>query len=231
MKIKELSLSERPRERLLSYGPAAVSNGELLSILLRSGTKQLNVLEVAQTLLRECEGSLVKISQLSIEHLCHFPGIKADKAATLVAAFELGRRFISETSCVKEKAITCCKDAYRALIPMFKGLEHEEAWVIFLDKGHRIIDIQSLGIGSDDRVVIAPRQIVRRAIELSAISLIIAHNHPSGNPEPSEADINMTLSIHNTCKTCDTNFLDHIVVTDHNFYGFAEEKIVSPEDL
>lgn len=231
MKIKELSLSERPRERLLSYGPGAISNGELLSILLRSGTKHMNVLEIAQTLLSGCGGSLVKISQLSIEQLCQFPGIKSDKAATLMAALELGRRFILETNTVKEKAITCCGDAYRALLPMLKGLEHEEAWIILLDKGHRVIDIQSLGIGSDDRVVIAPRQIARRAIETGAISLIMAHNHPSGNPEPSEADINMTLSIHNTCKTCDINFLDHIVITDHNFYSFAEEKIFSLEDL
>ena len=226
MKIKELSLNERPRERLLSAGPAALSDGELLAVLLRTGTSQMNVLDVARTLLLRCNNSLVEMSRLSTEQLCAVPGIKKDKAATIMAALELGRRFIGEHNERPEEKIKCAVDAYNLLIPMLKGLDHEEGWLILLDKGSRVIEAMSLGIGSDDTVAIGIKLIIRLALEKGAAAVIVAHNHPSGDPEPSDADIKMTMAIHKACSVCDISFLDHVIVCDSRLFSFAEEKCI-----
>ncbi len=226
MKIKDLSLCERPRERLLSFGPAALSNGELLAILLRTGTKEINVLDISRNLLKECNGSLIALSRLGERELCTFPGIKQDKAATLLAAFEIGRRFFSESKDPEDKPILCAKDAYEILISALKGTQHEEAWVIFMNRAHKAIFVQALGIGSDDSVSINTKQIVKMALEKGAAAIILAHNHPSGNPSPSRADLSVTEALHKVCSACDVDLLDHIILCDHSFYSFADEKIV-----
>ncbi len=226
MKIKELSICERPRERLLSYGPGALSNGELLSILLRSGTKNMNVLDVARNLLKECGGSLIALSRLTERELCTFPGIKQDKATTLMAAFELGRRFFAEGREAEDRPILSAKDAYEVLISSLKGTEHEEAWVILMNKAHKVIYVQALGIGCTDAVAINARQVVKLALEKGAQALILAHNHPSGNPSPSRADLTVTETLHKTCSACDIDLLDHIILCDHSYYSFADEKII-----
>ncbi len=226
MRIKDLTSCERPRERLLSMGPGALSNGELLAILLRNGTKGHNVLDIARELLNGCDGSLVVLSRLTERELCTFQGIRDDKAATLMAAFEIGRRFFSERLESEDKPIMCAKDAYENLIPYLKGADHEEAWIILLNKAHKVIYIQTLGIGTTESVAINARQIAKLALEKGASAIILAHNHPSGNPEPSRADISITDTLHKTCSACDIDLLDHIIVCDQAFYSFADERIV-----
>lgn len=212
---------------MLSHGAAALSNSELLAVLLRTGTPGNNVMEICRMLLNSCDGSLVALSRMGEKQLCTFPGIQSSKAATIMAVFELGRRFVQETVTQQTKrTVTCARDAYDAMIPILKGLDHEEALIILLDKAHRITDHLRLGVGSFDAVSVNPRQVAKTALEKGAESIILVHNHPSGQPVPSKADIRLTEAVHKTCTLCDISLLDHIIICDNCFYSFADEKVI-----
>ena len=226
MKIKEICLSERPRERMLSAGPSALSNGELLALIIRNGTAQMNVLDLSRHLLNKCQGSLVALSRLSIEQLCEIKGIKEDKACIIQAVFELGRRFISEGQERETPRIANSMDAYRLLLPLLKGVAHEEAWIIILDSAHKVLNLQAIGIGNSESVVIESKQIVRMVLENGGSALILAHNHPSGNAYPSEADIKMTQNLSNACGIFNISLLDHLIVCDGEYYSFSESKCI-----
>ena len=226
MKIKEICLSERPRERMLSAGPSALSSGELLALIIRNGTAQMNVLDLSRHLLNKCQGSLVALSRLSIEQLCEIKGIKEDKACIIQAVFELGRRFISEGQERETPRIANSLDAYRLLLPLLKGVAHEEAWIIILDSAHKVLNLQAIGIGNSESVVIESKQIVRMVLENGGSALILAHNHPSGNAYPSEADIKMTQNLSNACGIFNISLLDHLIVCDGEYYSFSESKCI-----
>ena len=164
------------------------------------------------------------MSRLSTEQLCAVPGIKKDKAATIMAALELGRRFIGEHNERPEEKIKCAVDAYNLLIPMLKGLDHEEGWLILLDKGSRVIEAMSLGIGSDDTVAIGIKLIIRLALEKGAAAVIVAHRLYASTAHL--IDIKMTMAIHKACSVCDISFLDHVIVCDSRLFSFAEEKCI-----
>lgn len=223
MKLKDFSVSEMPRERMLAFGPGALSNGELLAILLRTGTAKKNVLDLSREVLKKCNDSLVMLSRLDLRRLREFDGIKNDKAATIMAAFELGRRFVVETASLEEIVVDSAASAYRTLIPVMKGLGHEEVWVIFLNRALKLIDMQAVGIGSGSGVSVEAGEVVKVAIEKGAFALILAHNHPSGNPQPSRSDIQVTSDLRNCCRVCGIGFLDHVIVCDNSFYSFSEE--------
>ncbi len=225
MKIKDLSTSERPRERLLSSGPQALSNGELLAVLLRSGTASSNVLDLSRSLLRSCEGKLVKLSQMDINELCRAPGMGPAKAAVLAAAFELGRRFSDERTGSPGRIITGSYTVYEMMIPYLKGISHEECWVLFLDKRQRVCSRERMSSGSPDGVQMDPGTIVRLAMSRSARGIILVHNHPAGNPEPSQEDIRLTQNLARAATACSITLLDHIIVSDDSFYSLAEEKL------
>ena len=226
MKIKEICLSERPRERMLSAGPSALSNGELLALIIRNGTAQMNVLDLSRHLLNKSQGSLVALSRLSIEQLCEIKGIKEDKACIIQAVFELGRRFISEGQERETPRIANSLDAYRLLLPLLKGVAHEEAWIIILDSAHKVLNLQAIGIGNSESVVIESKHIVRMVLENGGSALILAHNHPSGNAYPSEADIKMTQNLSNACGIFNISLLDHLIVCDGEYYSFSERKCI-----
>lgn len=225
MKLKDFSLSEMPRERLLAFGPGALSNGELLAILLRTGTSQKNVLDLSREILKECGDSLVALSRLSLKQLRGFDGIKNNKAATIIAAFELGRRFVGESAARDEVVVCSAESAYKTLIPVMKGLGHEEAWVILLDRGLKMLDMQAIGVGSGGGVSIEPGEVAKKAIEAGANGLILAHNHPSGNPTPSKSDIKVTSDMKSCCNVCGLTLLDHVIVCDNSYFSFSEEKV------
>ena len=227
MKIKDLSESERPRERLLSSGPQALSNGELLAVLLRSGTSGANVLDVARSLLRGCDGRLVRLSQLSGSELCRAPGIGASKAAVIMAAFELGRRFADERTGSPGRIVTGARTVYDMMVPNMKGLSHEECWVLLLDKRGRVFSRERVGSGSADEVPLDPRRVVQLALSRGARSLILVHNHPAGNPEPSPADTSRTQALARASSAVGLRLLDHIIVSDDSFYSFSDEKLYS----
>lgn len=228
MKILELCESERPRERLARQGVRSLADGELLAVLLRTGTRELSALELARRLLGSVDGprKLTALARASAARLAAVPGIGPAKAATLAAAFELGRRMFAEAS-APGIAIAGPSDICAVMHPRLRGLDHEECWVLFLDASNHLIASEMMTTGGLDSTVLDCRMVVRRALELRAAALVLVHNHPSGNPVPGRADIVMTERLRGACKTFEISLLDHVIIADDCFYSFDEETVDS----
>ena len=225
MKIKDLFRDERPRERLLNNGAESLSNAELLAVLLRTGTRKMNAVELARNLLEDSDGMIGGIASMSIDRLLKLNGVGPAKAATLAASFELGRRCALESVNTKRKPITSPSSVYRLMIPHMKTLDHEECWVLFLNRSNHLIGREMMSSGGLESTIMDCKSIVRRALEKKASGLILVHNHPSGSPLPGTADIKQTQSLKNALKTCDISLVDHVVVADSSYYSFADEEI------
>lgn len=229
MKIKDMCDVERPREKLLRRGAEALSDGELLAIFIVSGTAGCSALESAQRLLVEAGGSLAALAGMDRKRLMSVPGVAEGRAATLLAAFELGRRFVGEAYRYERTAITSPKQVYLHMIPSLKGLDHEECWVMLLNKSRFVIDTVRASVGAEDATLIDSRIIVRLALDRRAAHVVLVHNHPSGNPVPSMADIRETESLKEALGTCGLCLMDHVVICDDCFYSFdSEETAISP---
>lgn len=223
MKIKDLCADERPREKMLGKGASALSNAELLAILLRTGTEGRNALEVAQILLSAAGGSLTAASRMSVSELCRIDGIGTGKAVTIGAALELGKRLCSEVPDVRKNIIHSPADVYRELSSVMRGLQHEECWILYLSRNNRVISREQLSVGGQSETIVEIKSVVRRALDLRASSLILVHNHPSGDPHPGNADIKLTLNLRKALDTFDISLLDHVIVSDGRYYSFADE--------
>jgi DNA repair protein RadC len=184
MKIKEMCSEERPREKMLSKGPEALSNAELLAILLGSGTKDMNAVEVAQTLLSKAGGSMLNLARMSVEKLCEISGIGQKKAVSIKAAMELGKKFALEKPDQELKSIISSEMAYEIMLPTMIGLDHEECWVMYLNRANYLIKKEKASSGGLTATVIDTKEVVRKALEAQASGIILFHNHPSGNPRP-----------------------------------------------
>lgn len=223
MKIKDLCADERPREKMLGKGASALSNAELLAILLRTGTEGRNALEVAQILLSAAGGSLTAASRMSVSEFCRIDGIGTGKAVTIGAALELGKRLCSEVPDVRKNIIHSPADVYRELSSVLRGLQHEECWILYLSRNNRVISREQLSVGGQSETIVEVKSVVRRALDLRASSLILVHNHPSGDPHPGNADIKLTLNLRKALDTFDISLLDHVIVSDGRYYSFADE--------
>lgn len=227
MKIKELFPDERPRERLLVNGAGSLSNVELLAVLLRTGTSKMNAVELARSLLEESEGKIEAIASMNIEKLLKLDGLGPAKAASLSAAFELGRRCMSEDGGKRKKTISSPAGAGRIMLPHMKGLDHEECWVLYLDRANHLIGKEMMSSGGLESTIMDCKMIARKALEKKASGLILVHNHPSGNPLPGEADIRQTQSLKRALCTCDISLIDHVIIAGSSFYSFADEQCYS----
>ena len=225
MKIKELTEGERPRERMLEYGPEALGTGELLAILLRSGTAGESAVELAQRLLALAGGSLVQLSQMPLERLRSLRGLGGTKVLPVIAALELGRRFLSEKSRVEKISIIAPAQVYRLMKPSLKGLETEECWVIYLNSARYIIGREKVSTGGLSATILDVKKIASLALDRKAQSLILVHNHPSGNPRPGSEDLNQTRALRNALDSLSIALLDHIVFCDDCYYSFADELV------
>lgn len=226
MKIKELFLDERPRERLLRNGAESLSNVELMAILLHTGTRSMNVLELSRSLLEVSDGKLGGIASMSIDNLLKLKGLGPAKAATLAAAFELGRRCSGERSSPGRKSVSSPGVVYRIMIPHMKTLDHEECWILYLNRSNQLIGKEMMSSGGMECTVMDCKMITRRALEKKASGLILVHNHPSGSPMPGTADINQTRNLRKALSACDISLLDHVVIADSSYYSFADEQVV-----
>lgn len=224
MRLKDYCSDEMPRERLLDKGAATLSNVELLAILLRSGTGKMNVIDLARHLLSESGGTLRGVASMSVDRIQDMDGIGPGKAACLAAAFELGERLAQER--LGAVSMASPKAVYRMMLPLMRRLDHEECWVLFLNRRNMLLSKERMSSGGDDSTVIDSKAIARRAIERKASALILVHNHPSGNALPSLADINMTQSLRRALNTCDIPLLDHVIVCADSYYSFADEELV-----
>ncbi len=226
MKIKDLCEDERPREKMMDKGASALSNTELLAILLRTGTEKMNVIDLAREVLKSADGKLNGIAGMSAEVLCRIEGIGPSKAVTLAAAFELGRRCASETITDIRTAITSPKTVFRIMLPLLRGLDHEECWILFLNRSNFLISKEKLSSGGLDSTTLDCRHILKKALEKQASGIIVVHNHPSGSALPGTADIQSTKMLDRALKACDLSLLDHVVIAESNYYSFADEELV-----
>ena len=226
MKMKDLMPEERPVEKFLSRGPAALSNGELLAIILRTGTGEENALELAQRLLLEAGGSLRSLADMDVELLRTLKGIGRKKAACLGAALELGRRFFEEGNTVSRVSVNRPEDVYRAMIPHLRGRDHEECWVLYLNAANYVICKEMESLGGSENTVLDVRRVVKKALDRKAAALILIHNHPSGNPRPGKHDISRTNDLRNALRAFNIDLLDHIIISDGCFFSFGSDALV-----
>lgn len=223
MKISEWGKNERPRERLERFGAENLSDAELLAILIRTGAKSVNAADLARELLAASGGSLAGLSLMSLERLSAHPGIGKVKAITLKAAFELGRRFAAEASdSFRNTSINDSRKAFSLLYPHLKDLDHEECWVIFLNRGNKVISLDRISKGGSSATIVDRKIILKMAVEKLAGGIILAHNHPSGNRFPGEADIRETKALKEAARIMDIALMDHIIIAGSGYYSFSD---------
>ncbi len=225
MRIKELCADERPREKMFSKGAEALSNAELLAILIGSGTKKDNVLVVANKLLAAGGGRLSGIASMDSHEIMSMDGIGSGRYAAITAAFELGRRCCLEAPGLEKVPICDPAMVYKLMIPRMKGLDHEEFWVIFLTRANYVIQKEMISMGGLSATVVDPRTVVRKALEKRASGIVMVHNHPSGNPMPGKDDLEQTGAMRKAAGTFNISLLDHIIICDDRYFSFSNEKV------
>ena len=223
--VKDLPLDDRPREKLLLRGAQNLTDAELLAILLRTGTKGRSVVKVAQELINDC-GNLAMLSSRSVSSLKKNKGIGNDKAATLLAAFELSRRIQVQSKWFSDKKITSPQDVAEIFVPLLRDELREHFCVVCLNSANKIIKHEVISIGNLNSSVVHPREIFKAAIDNNSASIILIHNHPSGNPEPSNEDISITKKVVESGKIMDIPVFDHIIIAGNGFTSFVEKRLI-----
>lgn len=216
---------ERPREKLMQKGKNNLSEAELIAILIRTGSRNESAVELARKLLDSAGNNLIELGKRNISDLIRLRGMGATKAATLVAAMELGRRRQSSDA-IQRKQIRKSQDIYNYLGPQIADLPHEEFWIIALNRNNRVIGARKIGSGGIDSTIADVRIILRYCLENGASALILCHNHPSGNLKPSESDIRLTGKVKKSAELMDINLLDHLIISDSGYFSFADENIL-----
>lgn len=223
--IKQWAKDDRPREKLLGKGADALSDSELIAILLNHGTRDKSAVDLAKDILRAGKDNLNELGKLNVKELMKIKGIGEAKAITIVAAMELGRRRQAIAS--REKSvITSSNDVANYLQILLKDYRHEVFAVLFLNRANKINHFQVISEGGMTGTVADPRIILKKALEEDAVSLILCHNHPSGSLKPSRADEELTLKIKEAARYFDIKVLDHLIVSDDGYYSFADEGIL-----
>lgn len=223
--IKHWAEEDRPREKLMLKGRAALSNVELIAIILGSGTPSLSAVEVAKQILNGVGNDLSTLSKLSVKDLMKFKGVGEAKAINIIAAIELGRRKMDAEPQIKPK-IACSQDVYDLMKSHLLDLSHEEFWVILLSRNNSVLKKLQISSGGVSGTVADPKIIFNAALQELASSIILVHNHPSGNKRPSEADIALTKKIKQAGQVLDVSVLDHLIFTDHTYFSFADEAMM-----
>jgi DNA repair protein RadC len=207
-------------------GSQNLSNAELIAILLRTGTKGESVLNIAHKMINKNDNDLSKIATQTLESFTKEVGIGKDKAATLLAAFELGRRIHSQQKMFSKKKITSPDDVAKTFIPILRHELKEKFIVVCLNSANKVIKHEVISIGNLNSSVVHPREIFKVAIDCSSASIILIHNHPSGNPEPSNEDISITKKIVEVGKVMDIPVFDHLIIAGEAFTSFVEKNLM-----
>lgn len=220
--IKEWSEDDRPREKLMNRGEAALTNAELLAILIGSGTRKKSAVELMQDILRVCDDKLARLSKMSIKELMAFNGIGEAKAITIKAAAEIGRRRTMERS-DDNPQMTNASQVYEYMRPLMQDLPHEEFWAILLNNSSRIIKRTRISSGGLTATAVDVRMVLKEALIADATCIIVCHNHPSGQLRPSRDDQMLTDRLHTALNQINIKLLDHVIITDGTYYSFAED--------
>lgn len=224
--IREWLPDERPREKLIGNGVRALSDAELLAILLGAGTRRLSAVALARHVLAQAGGNLIELGNLSLHRLVSIHGMGNARAASLMAAIELGRRRRA-ASPAERKKIAASRDAFEQLVGVLGDLQHEEFWVMLLSRANHVIALKKVSEGGISSTTVDPKRIFRTAIEAGASSIIVAHNHPSGNTEPSQQDKTLTQRLKQAGAVLECPLLDHLVVTATQYFSFADEGLLT----
>ena len=225
LKITDWAVEDRPREKLIQNGTSGLSDAELLGILINSGTKDKSAIDLGRELLSMVNNNLNALGKLTIADLTKIHGIGNARAVTIAAALELGRRRkLAEIPEVVQ--IKCSKDVADIFQPILSDLLHEEFWVLFLNRSNRVINRMKLSQGGISGTVTDVRLAMKRAIECLASGIIVCHNHPSGNLNPSESDSKITQKIKEAGNLLDIQLLDHLIISDKDYYSFADNGLI-----
>jgi DNA repair protein RadC len=223
--IKDLPLDDRPREKLLMRGSQSLSDAELVAILLRTGKKGKSVIEIARDIISS-EGNLANLATRTLDSLQKVDGIGKDKAATLAAAFEISRRILSQSKWFSNKKIASPQEVAEIFIPILRDETKEKFIVVCLSSANKIIKHETISVGNLNSSIVHPREIFKVAIDCSSASVILIHNHPSGNPDPSNEDIAITKKIVGAGKIMDIPVYDHLIIAGETYTSFVEKRLI-----
>jgi DNA repair protein RadC len=217
--------ADRPREKLMAQGRTALTDAELIAILLGTGTREKSAVDIAKLVLDSVNNNLNELGKKTVPELQKINGIGEAKAITIVAALELGRRR-KESEIPRKVKITCSRDAYDDVKKHFEDLPFEEFRILLLNRSNHVMKTERISTGGVSGTVADPKIIFNKALEALASSIILCHNHPSGNLNPSEADIQLTKKLKEAGKFLEIPVLDHLICTDSGYYSFADEGIL-----
>jgi len=219
--IKNWSEDDKPREKLLNKGRNSLSDAELVAILIGSGSRDESAVALSKRILASVNHQLGELGRLSIPQLMQFRGIGKAKAVTIAAALELGRRRRGEEA-AKVARISGSRDVFELMQPLIGELPHEEFWIVYLNNANKVLHSVLLSKGGITGTLVDVRLVMKQALELGAVALILAHNHPSGTLKPSEADKLITRKLNKAAEALDLKILDHLIITERDYYSFAD---------
>ena len=219
--IKSWALDDRPREKLMSKGPSVLSTAELLAILISSGNKNESAVDLSKRILKSVGYNIHELAKLSVKKLTAFHGIGPAKAITIVTALELGKRRQLEVFIQKPK-IHSSQEVFSMMQPLLGPLAHEEFWVLYLNNSNEVLSKHQLSKGGITATMVDARLLFKKAIELSAVAVVICHNHPSGSLNPSREDKKITKKIKDGGLSLDIKLLDHLIITEKSYFSFAD---------
>ena len=219
--IKEWAPDDQPREKMMAKGKAALSDSELLAILLRTGLEGQSAVDLARTILGNVDNDLIKLSDLSLKELKDVKGIGEAKAITIMAALELGKRRRAAEATLPEE-VKDSKASYERFLPYIDDMKQEHFLVLYLDQSFHELGVECISHGGTTNVIADPRIIFKRALDLGATCIVLGHNHPSGNPRPSKDDRMLTQKIDAAGKLLDIAVVDHIIIGNERYYSFRD---------
>ena len=225
LSIKEWSEDDQPREKLIQHGSRHLSNAELLTILVRTGTPDQSALDICKTIRSDLSDDLTKLEKLSVDQLMSYNGVGAAKAVAICAALELGRR-VQKMPSNRRSKITCSYDVFELMRASLTPLNHEEFWVLYLNRANKVLFKERHSQGDMIGKVVDTRLLLKTALEKGALNLMLVHNHPSGQKSPSQSDIDLTKKIQLAANQLDMNVLDHIIVAQNDYFSFADQGLM-----
>lgn len=223
--IKNWADDERPREKLVQKGSFVLSDAELIAILIGSGSREESAVELSKRILASVNHNLNELGKLSVNQLMRFKGIGEAKAVTIAAALEVGRRRRMEDTS-KITKIKSSHDVFELLYPLIGELPHEEFWIVYLNNSNKVVQKAQLSKGGITGTLVDVRLVLKQALELGAVGIILAHNHPSGTLEPSTADKQITQKLKMATEALDIKILDHLILTQREYLSFADKGIL-----
>lgn len=225
MNISDWAIDDRPREKMMAKGASALSDAELLAILIGSGNTNETAVELMRRLLKDCQNNLSSMARWDVRQFSQYKGMGPAKSITIMAALELGRRRNTQEA-EERSSIGCSNDIYKIFRPLMRDLPIEEFWILFLNQSNKVIDKIRISCGGIAGTVVDVRTILREALLRHATQIVALHNHPSGNCKPSKPDCDITEQLRKAGDTMNIRLIDHVIVSESNYYSFADEGLI-----